>query len=124
MCNLDKLVSVVGEVNPNCEVSISTKHRYSEKSTIILNGRIEFNPAINESDAFETMIHFDLHVRKLENGLYESGQNNPGHNKMTQIDSTPCAAISNMSIKVLAEKSLKGKDKMREQTISQKNRHA
>jgi len=100
MCKINRILSVVEYMFPDTAVSIGTKHKHSSIITVLLNGRSEFNPAIHRRDMVDCMLHFNLYVKLLDNGLYESGSHEESNNT-TRTEVNPGMAITEMAFTLL-----------------------
>jgi len=74
MCSLNKILVVSQYMNPSVISSIGTKHPHTKDTTVLLGGRIEFNPVRHRRDSFDVLLELNLWVRFLEStDLYEAG---------------------------------------------------
>jgi len=92
---LCKTLKVVETMFPDNVVAIGTKHRYTKELTVLLDGRIEMNPVHHRRDAFDTMMHFDLYVKRLDDGFYECGKH--GDSTTSIKRESPTLAITMMA---------------------------
>jgi len=96
MCDLNKILVVVNKMFPDSVVSLGTKHQHSSTVTVLLEGKHEYNPAEHRRDMVDCMLFFNLYVKRLNNGLYESGSHDENIN-ITKTDIKPTIAITEMA---------------------------
>jgi len=112
MCDLNKMLIVAHHFFENDRIilSIGTKHQHTMDQTLLIDGRIAFNSYEHRRDAFDVMIKFNLYVKKLENGQYESGSHD-SLIKETYIADKPIIAITEMAYIICKKEGEKNESK-------------
>jgi len=98
---LSKTLTVVEAMFPDNVVAVATKHRYTRELTVLLDGRIEMNPVHHRRDAFDTMMFFNLYVKKLNDGFYECGKHESSFQSVK--NASPTSAIMNMAYSIVVQ---------------------
>jgi len=95
MCELDlvdktlKVVEAMFEDVPTI-ISKGMKHSHSNIVTVLRDGKDEYSPSEHRRDCFDMMLHFDLYVKKTEDGMYMAGK----HGSDFQVTATrPTVAL-------------------------------
>jgi len=91
LIQLEMVAEIAKDMFPGTIVNIAPLYKHDMNLKCLLNGRQEWNPIDNRRHAWDIMIHYNLYVKKLDDGFWECGEH--GDVEDTVIDKSPLTAL-------------------------------